>query len=124
MSFRAALPVRSPDASSLVLVFCSDGYFESYAGLGIHEEMLRCRRTDAYLQAIRSAGLAGKTVLDVGCGTGVLAIACARAGARKVYAVEASAVAECARAVVSASGLTGSVEVIRGKVEEVECAEA
>jgi len=104
-------------------VEASDGYFESYAGLGIHEEMLRCRRTDAYLRAIRSAGLAGKTVLDVGCGTGVLAIACARAGARKVYAVEASAVAECARAVVSASGLTGSVEVIRGKVEEVELPE-
>ena len=78
----------------------TDGYFESYAGLGIHEEMLRCRRTDAYLDAIRATDLKDKTVLDCGCGTGVLAIACARAGAKVVYAVEASAVSECAHKVV------------------------
>ena len=63
-----------------------DGYFESYAHLGIHEEMLRCRRTDAYLAAIRSGAVRGKSVLDVGAGTGVLAIACAQSGARVVYA--------------------------------------
>ena len=46
----------------------ADGYFESYAYVGIHEEMLKCRRTDAYLQAIErlSPLLRGKAVLDVG----------------------------------------------------------
>eukprot|EP00966_Prymnesium_polylepis_P291642 6735942-Prymnesium_polylepis.1 len=85
--------------------------------------MLRCRRTDAYLEAIRSADLTGKAVLDVGCGTGVLAIACARAGARIVYAVEASAVAECAKAVVHAADLEASVVVMRGRIEELELPE-
>ena len=87
--------------------------------------MLRCRRTDAYLAAIHSSAalLKGKAVLDVGCGTGVLAIACARAGARVVYAVEASAVAACARAVVQSAGLEKSVIVMSGRMEDVELPE-
>jgi SAM-dependent methyltransferase len=102
-----------------------DGYFESYANLGIHEEMLRCRRTDAYLDAIQRSAplLAGKAVLDVGYGTGVLAIACVRAGARIVYAVEASAVSACARAVVQKLGLEQSVIVMEGRMEDVELPE-
>lgn len=103
----------------------TDGYFASYAGLGIHEEMLSCRRTDAYLDAIRAIAeqVRGKAVLDVGCGTGVLSIACARAGARVVYAVEASSIAECARSVVASNGLEETVIVMRGKMEEIELPE-
>ncbi len=100
-----------------------DGYFESYAHLGIHEEMLRCRRTDAYLAAIRSGAVRGKSVLDVGAGTGVLAIACAQSGARVVYAVEASEVAACASRVVEANSLSGVVRVIHGRMEDVDLPE-
>ncbi|KAL1522553.1 hypothetical protein AB1Y20_017538 [Prymnesium parvum] len=103
----------------------SDGYFESYASLGIHEEMLRCRRTVAYLDAIAQLTplLRDKAVLDVGCGTGVLAIACARAGARVVYAVDASAVALCAREVVKSNEMDGKVIVFHQRVEELELPE-
>ncbi|PNX90822.1 putative protein arginine N-methyltransferase 6-like protein, partial [Trifolium pratense] len=37
--------------------------------------------------------IAGKIVLDVGCGIGLLSILCAQAGASKVYAIDASNIA-------------------------------
>jgi len=100
----------------------NDGYFNSYARAAIHEEMLRdTARTGAYAEWARRAGqtglLRGKTVLDVGAGTGILSIFCAREGAAKVYAVEASATAEVARRVVAANGLSDVVEIVHSTVE-------
>lgn len=60
-----------------------------------------------------------KAVLDVGTGSGILAIWSAQAGARKVYAVEATQMAEHARALVKANNLDGVVEVIEGSVEDI-----
>jgi type I protein arginine methyltransferase len=42
----------------------------------------------------------GKVVMDVGAGSGLLALFAAMAGAKKVYAVEASEVAHFARKLV------------------------
>jgi protein arginine N-methyltransferase 1 len=61
----------------------------------------------------------GKAVLDVGAGSGILAIWSAQAGARKVYAVEATKMSEHARALVKANNLEDVVEVIEGSMEEV-----
>jgi len=60
-----------------------------------------------------------KVVLDVGCGTGILACWCAQAGARKVFAVEACSVAEQAELIVLRNGLSHVVEVIQGKIESI-----
>ena len=60
-----------------------------------------------------------KTVLDVGTGSGILAIWAAQAGARKVYAVEATKMCEHARQLIKANGLEGVVEVIEGSIEDV-----
>ncbi|CAA9993082.1 unnamed protein product, partial [Nesidiocoris tenuis] len=71
----------------------ADEYFTSYEDLDIHRIMLTDkRRNEAYRRAIESNRdrIEGKTVLDVGAGTGFLSILCAKAGARKVFAVEAS----------------------------------
>ena len=60
-----------------------------------------------------------KTVLDVGTGSGILAIWSAQAGARKVYAVEATKMSEHARTLVKANSLENVVEVIEGSMEDV-----
>lgn len=62
----------------------------------------------------------GKVVLDMGSGTGILAMWAAKAGASKVYAVEATPMARKARMLVEANGLSDIVEVIEAKIEEVE----
>ena len=53
------------------------------------------KRTGAYYQAVMQnrRKFEGKIVLDVGTGSGILAIFAAKAGARIVYAVEATAMA-------------------------------
>ncbi|GLJ34684.1 hypothetical protein SUGI_0697540 [Cryptomeria japonica] len=101
-------------------------YFGSYAHVGIHEEMIKDRvRTETYRAAIlhyRST-IQGKVVVDVGCGTGILSIFCALAGAKKVYAVDASDIAVQAAEVVKANNLSDRVIVLHGRVEEVNIEE-
>jgi protein arginine N-methyltransferase 1 len=62
----------------------------------------------------------GKTVLDVGTGSGVLAIWAAQAGAAKVYAVEYTDMALHARRMVEQNGVSDIVEVIQSSVEDLE----
>lgn len=103
-------------------------YFDEYGLLAHHMSMLLDgSRMHAYRSAILGAKAAfeGKVVLDVGTGTGVLAIWAAQAGARKVYAVEQSAVvADHARTLVAAHGLSDVVAVLTGAVEAIELPEA
>ncbi|TVU12692.1 hypothetical protein EJB05_46346 [Eragrostis curvula] len=101
-------------------------YFCTYAYLYHQKEMLCDRvRMDAYHSAVfRNAHhFRGKVVLDVGTGSGILAIWSAQAGARKVYAVEATNMAEHARELARANGVQDIVEVIQGTVEDIELPE-
>ncbi|KAF6153370.1 hypothetical protein GIB67_003560 [Kingdonia uniflora] len=108
---------------------CTDfdmAYFQSYSHVGIHEEMIKDRvRTDTYKAAImhHQKYIQGKVVVDVGCGTGILSIFCAHAGAKRVYAVDASEIAVQANEVVKANNLTDKVIVLHGRVEDVEIEE-
>ncbi|KAM9324551.1 protein arginine N-methyltransferase 6 [Gastrophryne carolinensis] len=98
-------------------------YFQCYSDITIHEEMLSDTvRTNAYKLAIfrNCDALSGKTVLDVGAGTGILSIFCAQAGASKVYAVEASGVSQLACDVVKQNEMEDRVEVITSPVESAD----
>ena len=78
-------------------------------------------RTSSYADFILSNPFLfqGTTVLDVGCGTGILSLFAARAGAKRVIAVDASDVALKAEKIVKANGFADVITVVKGKIETV-----
>ncbi|XP_014294318.1 protein arginine N-methyltransferase 1 isoform X2 [Halyomorpha halys] len=99
-----------------------DYYFDSYAHFGIHEEMLKDEvRTLTYRNSMYHNRhlFKDKVVLDVGCGTGILSMFAAKAGARKVVGIECSNIVEYARRIVADNDLSDIITIVKGKVEEV-----
>ncbi|OJD15479.1 hypothetical protein AJ78_04275 [Emergomyces pasteurianus Ep9510] len=99
------------------------GYFTSYSYNGIHESMLKDSvRTDAYRDFIydNKSLFKDKVVLDVGCGTGILSMFCAKAGAKMVIAVDNSDIIDRAREIIYDNGFGDVIKCIRGKIEQVE----
>jgi release factor glutamine methyltransferase len=71
--------------------------------------------SDFFAGYIRQAVTQGNTVLDVGTGSGVLALAAAQSGARRVVAVDINpAAVACARANANVYGLSSTVDVRLG----------
>lgn len=70
-------------------------------------------RNKAYKQAIEDNKdlFEDKIVLDVGAGTGILSVFCAQAGARKVFAVEASDIYKIAEEVVKENNFEDKIQV-------------
>ena len=62
-------------------------------------------RTSSYRQAISQVVRKGDVVVDVGCGSGILAFLACWAGARHVYAIESEPVIEIAKLVAAKNGL-------------------
>jgi protein arginine N-methyltransferase 3 len=90
--------------------------------IDIHAIMIQDRvRTSTYAKFILAnpAIFRDAVVMDVGCGTGILSLFAAKAGARQVLAIEASDIAEKARHIVKTNGLEDIITVIKGKVEEI-----
>lgn len=59
-------------------------------------------------------------MLDIGCGTGILSMFAAKAGAAQVYAIECSNIVDYARTIIEANNLSDTITLIKGKVEEIE----
>ena len=104
--------------------FLADKSMASFGSSPIHIAMLNDKtRTDLFIDALRQTVTADDVVLDIGTGTGVLAIAAARAGAKKVYAVEAGAMADVAQAVINKTEVADKIEIVRGWSTQIELPE-
>lgn len=101
----------------------SSAYFTSYGDLGVHELMLKDKpRTLAYKGFIEKNKhlFKDKIVLDVGAGSGILSLFAATAGAKIVYAVEASNMADACETIVARNKLEDTIVVVKGRVESVD----
>lgn len=72
------------------------------------------RRTESFIEAVRQVVRPGDVVVDIGTGTGVLAIAAAQAGAARVYAVEAAGIGKLAEANFAANGFEDRISLVAG----------
>jgi SAM-dependent methyltransferase len=90
-------------------------------GLAYHQTLLGdARRNRAFHRALAARVRPGSTVLDLGAGTGVWAVAAARLGARRVVAVEREAVlVPVIEALARESGVADRVEVVRADARRV-----
>ncbi|XP_017015072.2 protein arginine N-methyltransferase 8 isoform X1 [Drosophila takahashii] len=97
-------------------------YFNIYGRIEVHEWLMKdVVRVKAFREAIlHNESFKNKTVLDVGCGMGMLSIFAAKAGAKKVLAVDAASITDFAERIAKDNGYGGVITVIRGKVEDIE----
>lgn len=101
-------------------------YFQFYGYLSQQQNMLQDYiRTSTYEKAVlaNTKDFQDKVVLDVGAGSGILSFFSAQAGASRVYAVEASSMAEHAEKLVGFNCMSDKIVVVAGKVEEIELPE-
>jgi protein arginine N-methyltransferase 1 len=80
-------------------------------------------RTAAYAAALRSRITPGCVVLDIGTGTGILALLAIKYGAGKVYAVEADNIVHVAREAARANGVGDRIEFIQGLSDRISLPE-
>lgn len=98
-------------------------YFQFYGYLSQQQNMMQDYvRTSTYQKAILGnlSDFDGKTILDVGAGSGILSFFAVQAGASKVFAIEASNMANFAQKLVHANQTDDQITIIPGKTEEVE----
>ncbi|XP_058513290.1 histone-arginine methyltransferase CARM1-like [Ochotona princeps] len=101
-------------------------YFQFYGCIYQQQNMMQdFVRTATYHRAIlqNHVDFRDKVVLDVGCGSGILSFFAAQAGAKRVYAVEASSIAQHAQLLVRNNQLSHKIIVLSGKIEEISLPE-
>ena len=84
-------------------------------GTGLHPTTRLC------LEQVEQRTRPGMRTLDVGTGSGILALAAAKLGAASVYCIDNSSVAvESATANAAINGLSNKIEVVLGMLDETE----
>lgn len=117
--FNAGILVEQSQAQ-----FTPDTESNSFGAALIHILMLNDKeRTECFIEAIKETVKENDVVVDLGTGTGILAVAAARAGASRVYAIEAGEMADVAQAVFEANGVAEKITLIRGWSTQIELPE-
>ncbi len=80
-------------------------------------------RQAAFQKAITRAVSPGDVVVDLGCGLGNFSVYACRAGATRVYAVEAASIIGVAKEVVEANGFGDRVTFLHGRSTSLEVPE-
>ncbi len=87
-----------------------DGFASPFA----HEPMLLDKiRCDVYREAIQRTVKPGDVVVDLGAGTGLLSFFALQAGARHVYAIEMTGIADAAAELIEANSFRDRVTLVR-----------
>jgi hypothetical protein len=96
----------------------------SLVDLNYHLSMLTDSvRTSSLQRAIESTVKPGDTVVDLGCGTGLLSYFACRAGARKVYAIEMNGIIDVAKKICASNGFNDRIQFINAVSSETELPE-
>lgn len=128
---RNALPSAAPEIARTLVQLMSSGVVRPRSEIGgfaqtpfpkggydsayVHLRMLDDRaRKLAFTAAVRATVRAGDVVVDLGTGSGILAMAAARAGAAHVYAIEPSNMRTLAAQVFKDNGFEDVIEVVPG----------
>ncbi len=110
--------LQSPDRPRL------RSHLDWFDAAPVHIRMLNDRaRTASFQQAIRETVTPDDVVVDVGTGTGVLAVTAALAGARHVYAIEGSRLGRLAQRNFDANGLSDRITLIEGRSTHLDLPE-
>lgn len=80
-------------------------------------------RMTAYEEALRRVVTPSSVVLDIGAGTGVMALIAARLGARRVIAVEPNPLVRIGARLAVENGLADRITFVHGRSQEIEPAE-
>jgi len=95
-----------------------------YSSASFHIRLLNDKtRTSSFIHAIKQSVKTGDIVVDIGTGTGVLAIAAAKYGASRVYAVETSDMGELAKENFEKNGVADRITLIKGYSSQVDIPE-
>src|SRR5580704_18259946 len=80
-------------------------------------------RFASYANAIERAVRPGDVVVDLGCGPGIFALLACRAGAKRVYAIDAGEVIDFARQLAVANGFADRIEFLHGDSRQMQLPE-
>ena len=107
----AGVLLRDPPSEMSSSMFPFGGYSSPYVQIKMLNDIMRKK---TYLEAISDVVKEGDVVLDLGTGSGIMAIAAVKAGARRVYAVEPSGIIGIAEENAKRNGASDRITFIKG----------